>query len=67
MIRNQIKNDFFFDLSNFDDDDDEDDEIIKLKCKKRKLTFDEVFNKLAESGLESLSKEELQTLNKLSN
>ena len=67
MIRNQIKNDFFFDLSNFDDDDDEDDEIIKLKCKKRKLTFDEVFNKLAESGLESLSKEELQTLNKLPN
>lgn len=67
MIRNQIKNDFFFDLSDFDDDDDEDEEIIKLKCKKRKPTFDEVFNKLADSGVDSLSQEELLILKKLSN
>jgi hypothetical protein len=66
VIRNQIKNDFFFDLSDFDDDD-EDEEIIKIKCKKRKPTFDEVFNKLAESGVESLSQEELLILKKLSN
>jgi hypothetical protein len=66
VIRNQIKNDFFFDLSDFDDDE-EDEEIIKIKCKKRKPTFDEVFNKLAESGVESLSQEELLILKKLSN
>jgi len=65
VIRNQIKNDFFFDLSDFDDDEDE--EIIKIKCKKRKPTFDEVFNKLADSGVESLSQEELLILKKLSN
>ena len=64
VIRNQIKNDFFFDLSNFDGDDDED--IINIKCKKRKPTFDEVFNKLADSGVDSLSQEELLILNQLS-
>lgn len=66
-VRDKLKNDFFLDLSEFDDEDDEDDDIIKLKTKKQKPTFDELFNKLAESGLESLTKEELQTLNKLSN
>jgi hypothetical protein len=67
MIRNHIKNDFFFDLSNLDDDDEEWTDIDKIKCKKRKPTFDEVFNKLAESGVDSLSQEELLILNKLSN
>lgn len=67
VIRNQIKNDFFFDLSNFDDDEEEWTDIDEIKNKKRKLTFDEVFDKLAESGLESLSQEELLILKKLSN
>jgi hypothetical protein len=68
VIRNQIKNDFFFDLSSFEDDDDEEwTDIDEIKNKKRKPTFDEVFDKLAESGVDSLSQEELLILKKLSN
>lgn len=67
MVRNHIKEEFFLDLSKFDDDeDDEDDEIIKIKSKKRKPTFDELFEKITESGIESLSQEELVTLNQYS-
>lgn len=66
MLRDHIQNRFFLDLSDFDEDDDEDDEIVLIKRKKRKLTFDDVFNKLAESGIESLNKEELLILKQYS-
>ena len=65
MLRNNIKEEFFLDLSEFIDDDDDDD-IYQLKRKKRKPTFDELFDKLADLGVESLSKEELELLNKYS-
>ena len=55
----------FLDFSEFVDED-EDDDISKLKNKKRKPTFDELFDKLADAGIESLSKEELQLLNQYS-
>jgi hypothetical protein len=67
MIRNHINSDFFLDLSEFVDDEEEWTDIDKIKSRKKQPTFDELFNKLAELGLESLTKEELQILNKLSN
>lgn len=65
MLMNNIRTDFFLDFSEFVDED-EDDDISKLKNKKRKPTFDELFDKLADAGIESLSKEELQLLNQYS-
>ena len=65
MLMNNIRNEFFLDFSEFVDED-EDDDIGKLKYKKRKPTFDELFDKLADGGIESLSKEELQLLNQYS-
>ena len=65
MLMTNIKNEFFLDFSEFVDED-EDDDIGKLKYKKRKPTFDELFDKLADGGIESLSKEELQLLNQYS-
>jgi len=62
MIRNQIRNNFFLDLSEFEIDDDE-DEIIQLKTKKRKPTFDELFEKIAELGVDSLTQDERKLLN----
>jgi hypothetical protein len=50
------------DLSEFEIDDDE-DEIIQLKTKKRKPTFDELFEKIAELGVDSLTQDEKKLLN----
>ena len=72
MLRNHIKEEFFLDFPKFDDEDDEDDDffgtsdIIKFKCQKIKPTFDELFDKIADSGIGSLTPEELVTLNQYS-
>lgn len=63
MIRNHIKEEFFLDFPKFDEDDDEDDEIFTIKPKERVPTFDDLFNKLAESGIESLTQGEIDKLN----
>jgi hypothetical protein len=65
MLRNHIQNRFFLDLSDFDEEND-DDEIALIRQKKQKLTFDDVFNKLAESGIKSLNKDELLILKQYS-
>ena len=65
MLRNHIQNTFFLDLSDFDDEND-DDEIALIRQKKQKLTFDDVFDKLAESGIKSLNKDELLILKQYS-
>ena len=65
MLRNHIQNSFFLDLSDFDDEND-DDEIALIRQKKQKLTFDDVFDKLAESGIKSLNKDELLILKQYS-
>jgi len=64
MIRNQIREDFFLGLEWIDIDDFPEEKIIKTK---KTPTFDELFEKIAESGIESLTQEELQLLNKYSN
>jgi hypothetical protein len=72
MLRNHIKEEFFLDFSKFDDEDDDDDDffgtsdMIKFKCQKIKPTFDELFDKIADSGIGSLTPEELVTLNQYS-
>jgi hypothetical protein len=63
MIRNQIREDFFLGLEWIDIDDFPKEKIIKTK---KTPTFDELFDKIAESGIESLSQEELETLNQYS-
>jgi hypothetical protein len=65
MLMNNIRAEFFLDFSEFVDED-EDDDISQLKYKKRKPTFDELFDKLADEGIKSLSEEELQLLNQYS-
>lgn len=64
-IKNRIKDNFFFDLSKieFVDDDDENDEIEIIKLKSIKPTFDEVFDKIADQGINSLNEQEKQILN----
>jgi hypothetical protein len=63
VIRNQIREDFFLGLEWIDIDDFPKGKIIKTK---KIPTFDELFEKIAESGIESLSQEELLTLNQYS-
>jgi hypothetical protein len=63
MIRNQIREEFFLGLEWVDIDDFPKEKIIKTK---KIPTFDELFEKIAESGIESLSPEELVTLNQYS-
>jgi len=64
MIRNKIREEFFLDLTGWKDIDDfPKDNIIKTK---KSPTFDELFEKIAESGIESLTPEELVTLNQYS-
>jgi hypothetical protein len=63
MIRNQIREEFFLGLEWIDIDDFPKEKIIKTK---KIPTFDELFEKIAESGIESLSQEELLTLNQYS-
>jgi hypothetical protein len=63
MIRNQIREEFFLGLEWIDIDDFPKEKIIKTK---KIPTFDELFEKIAESGIESLTPEELVTLNQYS-
>jgi predicted RNA-binding protein with PUA domain len=63
MIRNQIREEFLLNLEWIDIDDFPEEKIIKTK---KIPTFDELFEKIAESGIESLSQEELLTLNQYS-
>ena len=63
MIRNKIREEFLSKLEWIDIDDFPKDKIIKTK---KIPTFDELFEKIADSGIESLSQEELLTLNQYS-
>lgn len=63
MIRNHIREEFLLNLEWIDIDDFPEEMIIKTK---KIPTFDELFEKIAESGIESLSPEELLTLNQYS-
>ena len=63
MIRNQIREEFFLGLEWIDFDDFPEEMII---FSKKIPTFEELFEKIAESGIESLSQEELVTLNQYS-
>jgi hypothetical protein len=64
MIRDKIREEFFLDLTGWTDIDDfPKEKIIKTK---KIPTFDELFEKIAESGIESLTPEELVTLNQYS-
>ena len=63
LMRNQIREEFFLGLEWIDIDDFPKEKIIKTK---KTPTFDELFDKIAESGIESLSQEELVTLNQYS-
>lgn len=64
MIRDKIRNEFFLDLTGWVDIDDlPKEKIIKTK---KIPTFDELFEKIAELGIESLTPEELVTLNQYS-
>lgn len=63
MIRNQIRDEFLLKVEWMNIDNFPEEMIIKTK---KTPTFDELFDKIAESGIESLSQEELQTLNQYS-
>ena len=63
VLRNHIKEEFFLDFQFDEDDDDEWVDIDKIKPKERVPTFDDLFNKLAESGIESLTQGEIDKLN----
>ena len=63
LMRNQIRDEFLLKVEWMDIDDFPEEKIIRPK---KVLTFDELFDKIAESGIESLSQEELQTLNQYS-
>jgi hypothetical protein len=63
VLRNHIKEEFFLDFQFEEDDDDEWVDIDKIKSKKKVPTFDDLFNKLAESGIESLTQGEIDKLN----
>ena len=63
VLRNHIKEEFFLDFQFEEDDDDEWVDIDKIKLKKKVPTFDDLFNKLAESGIESLTQGEIDKLN----
>ena len=63
MIRNKIREEFLLNLEWIDIDDLPKEKIIKTK---KIPTFNELFEKIADSGIESLSQEELLTLNQYS-
>lgn len=64
MIRDKIREEFFL---NFEEWDDEDELLNNnLTKSKKRPTFDELFEKIAESGIDSLTPEELETLNQYS-
>lgn len=63
MIRDKIREEFFLNFEEWEDDELYDNNLIKLK---KRPTFDELFEKIAESGIDSLTPEELETLNQYS-
>jgi hypothetical protein len=63
MIKKQIRDEFLLKVEWMDIDDFPKEKIIKTK---KIPTFDELFEKIADSGIESLSQEELLTLNQYS-
>jgi hypothetical protein len=63
MLRDKIRDEFLSGLHWVDIDDFPEELIIKNK---KTPTFDELFEKIAESGIESLTPEELVTLNQYS-
>ena len=63
LMRNQIRDELLLKMEWMDIDDFPEEKIIKTK---KTPTFDELFDKIAESGIESLSQEELLTLNQYS-
>ena len=63
MLRDKIRNEFLLKVEWMDIDDFPKEKIIKTK---KIPTFDELFEKIAESGIESLTPEELVTLNQYS-
>ena len=63
LMRNQIRDEFLLKMEWMDIDDFPKEKIIKTK---KTLTFDELFDKIAESGIDSLTQEELLTLNQYS-
>jgi len=63
LMRNQIRDEFLLKMEWMDIDDFPEEKIIKIK---KTPTFDELFDKIAESGIDSLTQEELQTLNQYS-
>ena len=63
LMRNQIREEFLLNLEWIDIDDLPKEKIIKTK---KIPTFDELFEKIADSGIESFSQEELLTLNQYS-
>jgi hypothetical protein len=60
MIRNQIREEFLLDLEWIDIDDFSNEKIIKTK---KIPTFDELFEKIAELGVDSLTQDERKILN----
>jgi hypothetical protein len=63
LMRNQIRDEFLLKMEWMDIDDFPEEKIIKTK---NPFTFDELFDKIAESGIDSLTQEELLTLNQYS-
>jgi hypothetical protein len=63
LMRNQIRDEFLLKMEWMNIDDFPEEKIIKTK---KMPTFDELFDKIAESGIDSLTQEELQTLNQYS-
>ena len=63
MLRDKIRDEFLLKVEWMNIDDFPKEKIIKTK---KIPTFDELFEKIAESGIESLTPEELVTLNQYS-
>jgi len=63
LMRNQIRDEFLLKMEWMNIDDFPEEKIIKTK---KMPTFDQLFDKIAESGIDSLTQEELQTLNQYS-
>jgi hypothetical protein len=68
MIQEQIRDNFYLNIENFDFEyDEEEDDIQEIKNKQRNPSLDELLEKIKEKGLNSLTETELSQLNKYSN
>jgi len=69
MIQEQIRDNFYLNIENFDFeyDEEDDDDIQEIKNKQRNPSLDELLEKIKEKGLNSLTEKELSQLNKYSN